>query len=391
MGRVAGIFATAAIVSAIVADGTTSAADARRVFKESKAEGGELRYVQGIPVLLLEGEPEQMGRQQAALVFDVARRNANLPKTILGEYGGGLLWPLVVGCGRSLLKDGPERCQRELNAAFTAAGCKQEEIDSLTVANSLIELRCFGLCSAFLVEPERSASGGILFGRNFDIPSYGSLDRMLLVVICRPARRHAFASVSWPGFIGVLSGMNDAGLAIACLDSGKAKDGSPGFRFGTPLSLTFRRILEECSSVEEAQKVLAASTRTTWMNLAVCDQGRALVLEITPENVVARGAEDHLLACTNHFRTPELSLWKDCWRYRILHSYWNKREPFRWRDVAAAMHRVNLGTDTTQSMIFEPKALRLRLAIGKPPASAGPFVPLELATLLERKPVSEAR
>lgn len=106
---------------------------------------------------------------------------------------------------------------------------------------------------------------------------------------------------------------------------------------------------------------------------------------------MARGAEGHLLACTNHFRTPELSLWKNCWRYRILSHYWNRQEPFRWRDVAGAMHRVNLGADTTQSMIFEPEALRLRLAIGKPPASAGPFVALELASLLRQKAVSEAR
>jgi isopenicillin-N N-acyltransferase like protein len=391
MWRVGGIFATAAIVSGIVANGVTVAAEARRVFKESKAEGGELRYVHGIPMLLLEGEPEQMGRQQAALVLGAARRSAHLPKTILGEYGGGFLWPLVVACSRSLMEDGPQRYQRELKAAFAAAGYKQDEIESLTVANSLIELRCFGLCSAFLVEPERSANGEMLFGRNFDIPSYGSLDRLLLVVVCRPTKRHAFASVSWPGFIGVLSGMNDAGLTIACLDSGTAKDGSSIFRLGTPLSLTFRQILEECSSIEEAQKLLAAARRTTWMNLAACDRHRAVVLEITPRNVVARGAEDHLLACTNHFRTPELSLWKDCWRYRILHSYWNRLEPFRWRDVAAAMHRVNLGTDTTQSMIFEPEALRLRLAIGKPPASAGPFMPLELAPFLERKTVSAAR
>jgi hypothetical protein len=385
MGRVRHVFRLAAIVLAVVAGQTASAADAPRVFKEGTAEGGQLKYVQGIPMLFLEGEPEQMGRQQAALVLDVARRHAQLPKTMLGQYGGGLLWPLVVTCSRSLLKDGPERYQRELNAAFAAARCKPEEIEALTVANSLIELRCFGLCSAFLVEPERSATGEMLFGRNFDVPSYGSLDRLLLVVICRPAKRHAFASVSWPGFIGVLSGMNDTGLAIACLDSGSAKDDSPVFCPGTSLSLTFRRILEECSSVEEAQRLLAGARRTTWMNLAACDRQRAVVLEITPKNVVKRQAEAHLLACTNHFRTPELGVWNECWRYRVLQRYWNRSEPFRWSDVADALHRVNLGADTTQSMIFEPESPRLRLAIGQPPASAGPFVPLELASFLQPK------
>ncbi len=383
MWRVSGVLAFAVAVSALAAIRGAAAADAQRMYAEAAAEGGELRYIQGIPVLLLEGEPEQMGRQQAALVLEVARRHSNLPKTILGQYGGGVLWPLVVGYSRSLMKDAPERYRRELNGACTKAKYQQEEIDALRVANSLIELRRFDLCSAFLVEPERSAGGEMLFGRNLDIPSYGCLDRLVLVVVCRPAKRHAFASVTWPGFVGVLSGMNDTGLAVACLDSGPAKDDSPAFSLAAPLSLTFRRILEECSSIEEAQKLLAAAKRTTWMNLAACDRQRAVVFEITPKSVVARRAEDHLLACTNHFRTPELSVSKECWRYRALQGYWGRSQPFTWHDVADALHKVNLGQLTTQSMIFEPKSLRLRLAIGKPPASGGPFVPLELATLFQ--------
>ena len=231
----------------------------------------------------------------------------------------------------------------------------------------------------------------MLFGRNFDVPSYGSLDRLVLLVVCRPAKRHAFASVTWPGFVGVLSGMNDTGLAVACLDSGPAKDASPAFRLGTPLSLTFRRVLEECGSIDEAQKLLAAAKCTTWMNLAACDRQRAVVFEITPKNVAVRRAEDHLLACTNHFRTPELGLPKNCWRYRVLQGYWERPQPFSCRDVADVLHAVNLGQITTQSMIFEPRPLRLRLAIGKPPASGGPFVPLELAGLFRGKVASASK
>ena len=342
-------------------------------------------------MLELEGEPEQMGRQQAALVLDVARRHANLPKTILGRYGGGYLWPLVVGYSRSLMKDAPQRYIRELKGAFTKAKYQQEEMDALGVVNSLVELRCFDLCSALLVEPERSAGGEMLFGRNLNVSTYGCLDRLVLVVVCRPAKRHAFASVTWPGFIGVLSGMNDAGLAIGCLDSGPAKDNSPAFCLGTPLALTFRQILEDCGSIEEAQKLLTAAKRTRSMNLAACDRHRAVVFEITPKNVVARRAEEHLLACTNHFRTPELCVSKECYRYRILQEYWGRSQPFTWQDVAEAMHKVHLGAETTQSMIFEPQSLRLRLALGKAAASGGPFVPLELATLLKGKAAAEAK
>ena len=386
-----GALVIALIVWGLAATGRAAAADAPRTFQEAAAEGGQLRYVQGIPILFLAGDPEQMGRQQAALVLDVARRHLDLPKAVLGKHGGGWRWPLVVRFSRALMKEAPQRYQTELSAAFAKAGYKQEELDTLTVANTLVELRAFKLCSAFLVEPPRSAGHEMLFGRNFDVPSYGSLDRLLLLVVCRPAQRHAFASVTWPGFVGVLSGMNDQGLAIACLDSGPAKDASPALALGTPLALTFRRILEECGSIDEAQKLLAAGRHTTWMNLAACDRQRAAVFEITPRHVVARMAEDHLLACTNHFRTPELAMPKKCWRYRILEGYWNRSQPFAWRDVADAMDKVNLGRETTQTMIFEPGPLRLRLAIGKPPASAGPFVPLDLAPLFQGKVAAEPK
>jgi hypothetical protein len=363
----------------------TLAADALPLLKEAAAEGGELKYIHGIPVVFLQGEPEQMGRQQAALVFDAARRNIDVPKTILGNYGGGLLWPVVVAAGHNLMGGAPERYRRELNAAFTKAKYQQAEIDAMTVANGLIELRGFSLCSAFLVEPERTADGGMLFGRNFDVPSYGVLGRLVLVAVYRPAQRHAFASVTWPGFVGVLSGMNDAGLAIACLDSGPAKDDSPSLRLGMPLSLTFRRVLEECKTLEEAEKLLRASKHTTWMNLAACDRQRAVAFEITPKSLVVRKAEDHLLACTNHFRTPELGFPTNCWRYRVLERYWGRTQPFSWRAVAYAMHSVNLGRDTTQTMIFEPELLRLRLAIGRPPTSTGPFVALDLTALFKHR------
>ncbi len=55
-----------------------------------------------------------MGRQQAALVLDVARRHLDLPKAVLGKHGGGWRWPLVVRFSRALMKEAPQRYQTEL-------------------------------------------------------------------------------------------------------------------------------------------------------------------------------------------------------------------------------------------------------------------------------------
>ena len=218
-----------------------------------------------------------------------------------------------------------------------------------------------------------------LFGRNFDVPSYGSLDRMVMGRGLPPGEAACLCLGNWPGFIGVLSGMNDAGLAVACLDSGPAKDDSPAFALGTPLSLTFRRILEECGTIDKAQKA-AGDGQEHHLD----EPGR-----LRP--AAGRGAGDHaekrrgaagrgppagLYQPFPHARAGPARKW---WRYRVLEGYWEEVGPFDWHDVAGAMDKVNVGQATTQTMIFEPKALRLRLSVGKAPTLRGPFVPLDLA------------
>jgi isopenicillin-N N-acyltransferase like protein len=50
-------------------------------------------------------------------------------------------------------------------------------------------------------------------------------------------------------------------------------------------------------------------------------------------------------------------------------------------DVAKKMDEVNLGRMTVQTMVFEPAALKLHLAIGSCPSSALPMKLLELKPL----------
>jgi len=83
MWRVRSIVVFAVVVANFVVFRGTLAADTPRMFHEATAEAGELKYIEGIPILFLAGEPGQMGRQQAALVFDVARRFSHLPKTVM--------------------------------------------------------------------------------------------------------------------------------------------------------------------------------------------------------------------------------------------------------------------------------------------------------------------
>ncbi len=157
----------------------------------------------------------------------------------------------------------------------------------MTVSNTFFDLKNTFECSALMVEASRSATGGVLFGRNLDYPSMGYIHEHTLVTVYRPTGKHAFVSVGFPGLVGVLSGMNDAGLCLAVLEVYDAKDGEPRFDGqGVPYALCHRRLLEECTTIAEAKKLLESMPRTSLLNLAVADRTGTAVFEVTPKQVV---------------------------------------------------------------------------------------------------------
>jgi predicted choloylglycine hydrolase len=244
-------------------------------------------------------------------------------------------------------------------------------------------------CSALIVEGVRSETGQPLFGRNLDFPTSGYLQEYSLVTVYQPTGKHAFVAVTFPGLVGCLSGMNDAGLALAILEVHVARDGSTRFdKSGTPYALCYRRLLEECSTVEEAEKLLRTMKRTTRTLLAICDRNGGGVLEITPKQVLMRQAVGGVCPCTNHFVSKELSplvelnLFRTRERYRELEKRAELVEKFDVPTVNKALDAANMDDWTLQTMVFEPATLRLHVALGKCPSSALPLRLLELAPLL---------
>jgi isopenicillin-N N-acyltransferase like protein len=373
--------AVALSLAAVVVAHPPSAAPCR-LFMPAEADGARLFYQDNVPIAILSGTPEQLGRQQAALLAGPAAQALTFPKKFTKAMGAEAFYPLMVLAGRSLMAHAPDAHQQEAGALADGG---QLDFGEIAVGNTLLELRRMG-CSAVLVESERSATGGPLFGRNLDFPTLGELDKYSLVVVTRGEGRHAFASVTFPAAIGVVSGMNDAGLAIATLDVYESADGSSRFdAAGTPLAFVFRRILEECTTVAEAEALLRSEKPTTWMNLAVCDRERTAVFEITPAHIGRRDAADGLLACTNHFRSDGLVVDNQCWRYDRLTT--PAAEPtFDLADVQSRLHAANQGELTLQTMVFEPKSLALHLAIGPPPTSDDQLVRIELAPLFAAEP-----
>jgi hypothetical protein len=326
----------------------------------------------------VEGTPEDIGTQMGVLAAKPAARVLDYTKDYLPAGGREAAWANLVATGKQLLPNFPPDQRSELLAAVKASAL---DPDLFVAGNTMFDIKKALGCSVLMVERERSATGGPLFGRNLDYPTLGYLQAYSLVIVCRPQGKHAFLSVGFPGVIGCVSGMNDAGLTLAVLEVSSANDESPRFDpRGTPYALCFRQLLEECSTVTEAEKALRLMKRTTCINLAICDAKQSAVFEITPKCVVVRQSVDGICPCTNHFRTPQLATDRTCRRYDILEGSRNLSK-LDLVDVQRKLHGANQGAETLQTMIFEPAALKLHLAIGTCPSSARTMQALELAPL----------
>lgn len=161
-------------------------------------------------------------------------------------------------------------------------------------------------CSSFATWGSQSADSTLLIGRNFDFYVGDAFAENKLVTFCHPDKGHNFVSIGWPGMIGVLSGMNEAGLTVTI---NAAKSAMPTSS-ATPISILTREILQYASNIEEALAI--AQKRKTFVSESIligsAKDGRAAIIEKSPEKTVLfSGKEKDRIICTNHYQSEEFS------------------------------------------------------------------------------------
>ncbi|HJZ54705.1 MAG TPA: C45 family peptidase [Gemmataceae bacterium] len=376
---------TIALVAILILTPAATAVEPIDSFPPAKQGNGELRYINKVPVLVLRGKPAEMGEQFGMLAIRNAPDLTGLHQRFLQDAGQERRYPYIVAAASRLKPNFPEHHLTELQAAAKAA---ERDESLLLFADTIADLTSGLGCSTIVVEKERSTTGGPLFGRNFDwLPTRGIAEHTLIIVY-KGEGKQAFAAVTVAPIAGVISGMNDAGLSVTINEIilRQSKDHAPFNWKGVPLLLAFRRVLEECSTVAEAEKLLRSMERTTSCCLTVCDKNGGVVFEITPANLEVRAPENGVTCCTNHFRTEKLCVDNKCWRYE-------KLEPLckpggvklGVADVFARLDEVHQGKHTLQSMVFEPAGRVLHLAYGVGPATKLEARKLELGKLFDER------
>lgn len=362
---------------------STLRADDKR-YPEAKHGKGELKYVNGVPVLIAEGTPEEIGEQFGML----ATKPAKAPlidkiDSYMKKSGYGLAYPIMLLRAPSLLSIYPESNQAELTAAAKASGVSR---NVMIITNAMPDLQNIASCSTIVVEPERSKTKAPLFGRILDWPPHEDLPEFTLVSIFRQPKKHAVAIVTFPVIMGSITGMNDAGLCLSINQINQSKDGSPKSDLkGMPMLILFRKILEDCATVEEAEKMLKDTKRTTYFCVTACDKKEGCVFEVTTKNVIARKGVENVCCCTNHFRTDTLCVSDKCNRYDILQKIQKNGDKLGVDEIKAELHKVNQADHTVHAIVFEPAERIMHLAYGGgKSATEKKLTKLEMGTLFDK-------
>lgn len=274
---------------------------------------------EGLPVLYLTGTPFEMGFASGLLMQDRLHALENETLAMVHHYvprdwAVSLLKDYIIYRNRHLPEFVAPRFQLELLGM--TRGCPDihpelggyfnrvlnyhaaQDISYMLIDNPLVTGNG---CTSFGAWGGATTDGHLLSGRNFDWEADPIFDRDRVLILCEPADGIPFVSLAWAGMVGVVSGMNRAGVSVAL-------NGAPSelpHEIGTPAAIVAREILERAHNLAEATKILQDAhvfVSTLWLIGSRAD-GKFIVIEKTPEATQVREPVTNQILCANHFMT----------------------------------------------------------------------------------------
>lgn len=169
------------------------------------------------------------------------------------------------------------------------------------IGHAMQDLMVVG-CTSLAVWNENTEDGDLLIGRNFDFYVGDDFAKNKLIEFVEPENGIPYLSVSWPGMIGVVSGMNKEGITVT-INAGKSK---VPLTAKTPISLVTREILQYATTIDEA--IAIAKKRKVFVSESIlvgsANDKKAVIIEVSPKNFgVYEVQNSSKVFCTNHFQS----------------------------------------------------------------------------------------
>ena len=247
----------------------------------------------------------------------------------------------------------------------------------------------------------------MITGRNFDFYVGERFAEDKIVSFYNPDRGHKFAMITWGGFVGVVSGMNEQGLTVT-LNAAKSEIPASA---AEPISLIAREILQYAKNLDEALKI--AESRNSFVSEALMissyNDKKTAIIEITPSKVDIYESNNTSIIGPNHFQSTllkntesnkkNISESSSAYRYERMQELINQYPEINY-EIAAKILRNKTGLNDTNigmtneknicqlishhSIIFKPDELKFWISVN--PFQLGKYVCYDLDSVFRKYP-----
>jgi isopenicillin-N N-acyltransferase-like protein len=250
------------------------------------------------------------------------------------------------------------------------------------IGHALQNLMLVG-CTSFGAWDTKTENGALILGRNFDFWVGDDFAKNKIVSFVAPQRGHKFAFITWGGFIGVVSGMNDKGLTVTI---NAARSDIPWSGAATPVSLVAREVLQYAGNIKEA--VAIAHKRKMFVSesflIGSAADHKSVIIEKTPDTLAVYDPQSDNIECANHyqsdlFKTQKLNMEQmagsaSVYRYKRTQELLQQNYPLTPQKVANILRDykglggadIGVGNEKAvnqfvahHSVIFMPDSLRM--------------------------------
>lgn len=267
--------------------------------------------------LYIKGNPLQLGYNNGALTQNLMQKQeeiffSKVEGFVPSKFKQKLLRGFLKWYNRKMYLNVREDYQAELFGLSRYASDKYNFIapkylrslylhGAHDIGHAMQDLMVVG-CTSLAVWNENSEDGGLLIGRNFDFYVGDDFAKNKLIEFVEPEQGIPYMSVSWPGMIGVVSGMNKEGITVT-INAGKSKI---PLTAKTPISFVTREILQYAKNIDEA--IAIAKKRKVFVSESIlvgsANDKNAVIIEVSPNNFgVYRVENTDRVFCTNHFQS----------------------------------------------------------------------------------------
>lgn len=264
-----------------------------------------------------EGNPYQLGLNQGLLTQELAHQQERVflkkvDELVPSKFWQNMLRKILAYYNRKMYLHVPETYKAEIFGLSKYASDDYNHIaekylrilylhGAHDIGHAMQDLMLVG-CSSFAAWGNKTEDGQLIIGRNFDFYAGDDFAKNKIVAFINPTEGHKFMSVTWPGMIGVVSGMNEHGLTVT-INAGKSKI---PWVAKTPISILTREILQYASTIDEA--IAIAKKRQVFVSESIfigsAKDKRAITIEVSPKNFGVYDVENsNQLICSNHFQS----------------------------------------------------------------------------------------